>query len=140
MSDFAQSQKITEIQGFFGAVYQQIVYCALFTTVANISYYYLHTIHSSTNTYVNCSGALKSSRAIKQLVSGALLDLIDHDITNCGLSHGLGGSSAVALRSRRTMSSAATRRRRTTYLVNRTEAVITSCVFCMVTTHKSFAA
>ena len=64
----------------------------MFTTVANISYYYLHTIHSSTNTYVNCSGALKSSRAIKQLVSGALLDLIDHDITNCGLSHDLGGS------------------------------------------------
>ena len=70
----------------------------MFTTVANISYYYLHTIHSSTNTYVNCSGALKSSRAIKQLVSEALLDLIDHDITNCGLSHGhgLGGSGLGA--------------------------------------------
>ena len=71
----------------------------MFTTVANISYYYLHTIHSSTNAYVNCSGgALKPSRAIKQLVSGALLDLIDHDITNCGLSHGhgLGGSGLGA--------------------------------------------
>ena len=83
--------KIVKIRVFW-QLYQQIVYCALFTTVANISYYCLHTIHSSTNTYVNCSGALKSSRATKQLVSGALLDLIDHDITNCGLSHDLGGS------------------------------------------------
>ena len=81
-------------------LYQQIVYCALFivfTTVANISYYLLHIILSSTNTYVKCSGALKSSRAIKQLVSEALLDLIDHDITNCGLSHDLGGSGGTAV-------------------------------------------
>ena len=70
----------------------------MFTTVANISYYYLHIIPSSTNTYVKCSSALKSSRATKQLVNGALLDLIDHDITNYGLSHGhgLGGSGLGA--------------------------------------------
>ena len=70
----------------------------MFTTVANISYYYFHIIPSSTNTYVKCCGALKSSRATKQLVNGALLDLIDHDITNCGLSHGhgLGGSGGGA--------------------------------------------
>ena len=58
----------------------------------------LQTFRTTSYTYVKCSNALKSSRATKQLVNGALLDLIDHDITNCGLSHGhgLGGSGLGA--------------------------------------------
>ena len=81
---------------FLEQLYQQI--CLLCIVYYSCKHFVLlHIILSSTNTYVKCSGALKSSRAIKQLVSEALLDLIDHDITNCGLSHDLGGSGGTAV-------------------------------------------
>ena len=94
----SKPKKIGKIQGGFLSSYINklfTVHCLLllqtFRTTTYNSFKYK-------NTYVKCSSALKSSRATKQLVNGALLDLIDHDITNCGLSHGhgLGGSGLGA--------------------------------------------
>ena len=88
-----------KIQGFFGAIIStNCLLCIVYSVYYRCKHFVLlHIIPSSRNTYIKCSGALKSSRAIKQLVSEALLDLIDHDITNCGLSHDLGGSGGTAV-------------------------------------------